>query len=249
MPDYKKIIMELHHDQEKAWRANHKLLDIVTRASAPGENGPEVAAVLAAEMNARTPSEKDDKGREQGNKLIHPKHVRKKICYLLAYVATDKELPALVECLGDFYLRESARFALERCTAPGATQALIDALDHVGPDFLQGVIGSLADRGGDAAKAAITEMAGHHEPEVAMTAVESLPCFGDASSDDVIRKACHEGEASHKLRAMKARIRLAEALADHGKTSEAKRIYKAINESDAPAAQKKAVEIGMKKIA
>lgn len=249
MAELKKLVMELHEDQERAWQANQALLKLVTRASAPGADGPQVAAAMAAEMNARAPSKKDDQGREIGQQYVHPRHVRKKLCYLLGYVATAREISALVECLGDFYLRESARFALQLCTAPEATQALIDALDEVGPEFRIGVIGALAERRGPGALEAVRKAAGDPDPEVAINAVEVMPLFGDAACDDLIRRACHESEPAHRTRAWKARIRLAEALAESGKTEAAKRIYQAVTQSDLPAAQKKAVEIGLKKIA
>jgi hypothetical protein len=249
MPDIKALVMELHEDQERAWKANQALLKIVTRASAPEAAGPQIAAEMASEMNARTASKKDDQGRETGNQYVHPRHVRKKLCYLLGYVATGKEIPALVECLGDFYLRESARFALQRSLASEATPVLIAAMDEVGPEFRMGVLGALAERGGAGALEGIRKAAGDADAEVAINAIEVMPRFADASCDDLIRRACHEGEPAHRMRAWKARIRLAEALAEAGNVDEAKRIYKAVAESDVPAAQKKAVEIGHEKIA
>ncbi len=240
MEEIKKQVMELHGDQEQSWRGNQKLLEIVTRASAPGANGDEVAEAIAAEIGAK--GEKD--------KHVHPGHVRKKLCYLISYVVTPKQLPVLIACMGDFYLRESARYAIDRCEGEEATKALVEALDEsVGPDFRIGVINALGYRAGDDAKEALMAATKDRDPDVALAAVDVLSRYADPQVDEAIASACHEAEGLHKVRAMKSRIRLAENLAEAGKTSEAKRIYKAIADSDAPAAQKKAVEIGMKKIA
>jgi len=250
MPSIKELVGQLGGDQEAAFRAYKAIEDIVTRASAP-ENDKERAAAaadLAAELNAKTEPEKDDKGKEKPPRLIHSARVRSKIARLLGYVAADKEVPALVEALDDLDVREMARFALDRSISPKTTEALINALeDQVGPDFRTGVVNALAKRGCARSLAALKKTAESDEDRpVRIAAVEALANFADPSNDALIAKAAKADCPKCRVRANKARMRLAETLCKAGDKSAARKIYKAICASDACPPQKKAAEMALK---
>ncbi len=242
----KELATELgDNDQGVAYKAYKSLEAIATRASAP-DNGPKrakVAAELAADLNAMTKPEKDDKGKDKPRKLIHSSRTRNKIIRLLSYVAGAKEVPALAKILGDLDLREMARFALDRNTSDEATTALIKALDdEVGPCFRSGLVNALGRRKGVTALAALKSAAEDEDRQVRIVAVEALSNFADASSDALIVKATKADCPRCRARAHKARVRLAETLCRKGNKSAAKRICNAIRASDACPPQKEAAE-------
>lgn len=242
-----RLVAELGKDQETEYKANLELQRIVARANAPGaeDERAAVAAALVAELNAMTEPTKDDRGRDVPARIKHSPRVRNRVCRLLSYVAGPNEVPAYVGVLPDLQLREMARCALDRVPGREATDALIGALEDVGPRFRIGVINSLARRGGDAALAAVKSAAADEDPEVRINAIEALSAFPDASSDLLIIEATRTGPARHRVRAQRARVRLAETLHRAGYNGEAKRIFTAIHDGDAGAAQKRAAEIAL----
>lgn len=231
----------------EAFKAYKQLEETATRASAPGSEArcAEVAADLAAELNAQTPPTKDEKGKEVPAKPKYSNTVRGKICRLLACVAGAKEVPALVQAIGDLEVREMARWSLDRNRSEEATDALIKALDEVGTEFRVGVVGSLGKRQGEKIVAALQKVAGaDDEPDVRINAVEVLANIPEPTNAEVILKATQCPCPLHATRAWKAAVRLAENLRKAGKKSEAGELYRKIG-SDAPEAQKTAAKIGL----
>ena len=75
--------------------------------------------------------------------LPEPKHsveVRRQLCQLLAQVASDHQVPALLTAAQDLEIREQVRWALGSLGTQVATSALVKLLTQVGPDFRIGVI-------------------------------------------------------------------------------------------------------------
>jgi hypothetical protein len=231
-----------------AHHAYRDLENVATRASAPG-NGEraQVAAALAAELNARGAPRKDRKGKQVPGRLIHSTAVRNKLIRLMNYVAGDDEVPVLAGLIKDLDLREMVRFTLDRVPSDAATEALIQALDEVGPDFRVGIIGGLAKRRGAHVEAALKKAAADEAKRVRIAAVEALACFADPSNDAIIAKATKADCRNCRARAHKARVRLAGTLAKAGNEAAARRIYNAIRQSDAGEPQKEAARIGLQK--
>ena len=251
MASIKELAKQLGGDQEAAYRAYKALEQIVTRASAPGNDRERAAAAadLAAELHARGEPKKDKKGNETPGDLIHSSRTRNKIARLLSYVAGAGQVPALTKLLGDLEVREMARFALDRDASAEATEALIKALDEqVGPEFRVGVVNALSKRTGANVLKALKQAAQDEDRPVRIAAVEALSGFPDPAHDPLIAKATQADCTRCRARAHKARVRLAETLSKAGKKAAARRIYNAIQSSDADDPQKKAAEIGLKAI-
>lgn len=237
-------------DQVVAYRAYKNLEEKVIRAGAPGfeSRRAELAASLAAGLVAKGEPPKNKEGKPKGPPPpLYSAGARSQLCRLLSYVAGASEVPALVEALGDMDVREMARFALERDTSEAATDALIAALEQVGPIFRAGVVNTLGTRQGprvlDALQKTATEDA---NLEIRLVAVEALANIPEPSSAAIVMAAAKCPGPSHKRRAYKTAVRLARTLAGAGHKSEAQEIYRAIQTGDADAAQKKAAGIGLK---
>jgi len=249
MSEFKELIQELGKGQEAAYKANKELLAVVTGASEPGKAGHarEVARALAAELNALTPARKDDKGKDVPQALLYSAAVRCRIAQLLCYVAGAEEVPALDAAMNDMDVREAARMALEVNPSPEATKALLKAMEAVGPVFRVGIVNALGRRKPAEAVTQLQELAMNDpEAEVRIAAVEALSKIPEAGSDSSFVQVAKSECPCTRSRANKARVRLAETLRLAGQKEAAARIYRAIERSDADAAQKKAAELGLK---
>lgn len=133
-------------DAHKAWV---QLERAVLHATAPGQEElrTELIRALTQELVDMRPGRVED----EGKRLIppspkHPAATRNRILTLLSYLPTPETLQACEKALAFMDTREMARFALERNSSLGATVALINALDDVGPEFRAGVVNALARR-------------------------------------------------------------------------------------------------------
>jgi len=235
-------------DPAVAFEAYKKIEKAVTRAGAPGKQreAAELADALAAELIAKTAEETNKKDKKIPPKPVHSSEVRNKLCRLLAYVADGKQVPALVQQLGDLDVREMARWALDRNRSDQATEALIAALKEIGPVFRVGVVGALGVRQGDRVAAALRKVAMEdHIPEVRLAAVEVLPNFPDGDSAAVIMKATLAADKSHARRAYRAAIRLIDNLIKAGKKNEALGLCRMIAAGPAPDPQRKTARAAM----
>ena len=237
-------------DQVVAYRAYKNLEETATRAGAPGLDSRRagLAAALTAELLAKGEPPKNKQGKPKGPPPpLYSTGVREKLCRLLSYVAAAGEVPVLAELMGDLDVREMARFALDRNTSDAATDALITALDQVGPTFRVGVVNALGKRQGPKVLDALQKTASEDAiPEVQIAAVEALANSPEPSNADIVMKATKCPVPGHKSRAYKAAVRLAETLAGAGHKSAAVQLYRAIQAGDADEAQKKAAGIGLK---
>ena len=241
----KKLMKELSStDPKTAFKAERELTHIVEHAADPSKakERDEVAAVLAAGLNAMTEYKDGDKTR---TRLTHSTGSRRHIARCLSFVGGEKEVGALAKAAEDFNLREMARFALDRNPSAAATMALIGALDHVGTDFRVGVVNALAQCGCDKSANALRSVAVDSDVEVRLAAVEALANFANPAHDEIIASAAGAGAPRAKTRVAKARIRLAETLRKAGDQAAATRIYKTIQRANVKPAQKKAAELAL----
>jgi hypothetical protein len=249
MPSAQELVKQLG-DKELAvaFYAFQSLQQKATFSSRPGAETDrrELAEQLVDELRATSPAGKDGQGQEIPPRLRHSAAVRNKILRLLSIIAESGEAPAISDALKDLETREMARFVLDRDPSNESTRALIAALGEEGPEFRLGVVNSLGKRKGADVLAALQAAANDRELEVRMAALEALSNLQVAANDAQIARAAEEGSAAIRSRAFKARIRLAESLRLAGRRSEASRIYRAVQASDADAAQKMAAEIGLK---
>ena len=232
----------------EAFKGYKQAEDAATRATAPGKESAraELAAALAAELNAKTAPRKDEKGKTIGPEPMYKPVVHGKICRLLACVAGAKEVPALVEALGNLSVREPARCALAANASAEATEALIKALEEVGAEFRVGVVNALGKRPGEKVVSVLRKAAaGDEAPEVRIAAVEALANIPEPANAEVVLKATQCKCPVGATRAWKAAVRLAENLRKVGMKSEAAELYRKI-EASGPKAQKAAAGIGLK---
>ena len=226
-------------DQQAVYKAKRELAERVAAVGAPDKSADRQA--LAAEL-AKADAEKNPKGDA-------PKYsaaARGELARAMSLVAGEAEVPALKAALADFSAREMARFALERISCQAATDALIDAaLNAVGVEFRIGAINSLARRTSTAVADALKKCTADTNADIRLAAAEALAQHADAAADAAIVAAGNQGGERAKLRATKARVRLAETLANAGQKDAAQHIYQAIAASDALAPQKKAAQNAM----
>lgn len=234
-------------DQAAAYKAYQSLEMAALAFTAPGKEAmqAEMAAFLAEQLNATDPGGKDNKGKDKPPVQRYPMPVRRQIARLLGLVSGAPEVPALAAAMKDFELREAARCALGANPSDQATDALLEALNEVGPTFRAGVVGSLGDRKGEKVVKALQGLINDPDGEVRVAAADALARIPDAGSDKVLvmltKQECRcTREAAHK-----ARVRLAETLAAAGDKTAARRIYQDIRHSEAGEPQKKAAEIGL----
>ncbi|HVA47317.1 MAG TPA: HEAT repeat domain-containing protein [Pirellulales bacterium] len=240
MPSVQELADQLNsNDQPTVYRAKRALADMAATAGAPGEAGEraELAAALAKAETAKN---------EKGDAPKYSAKARGELARALGEVGGDREVPGLKETLNDFDAREMARVALDRMTCQAATDALADAaLNAVGVEFRIGAINALGRRSGSQVVDVLKACAGDGDPEIRLAAAEALAGHSDATADPLIAALAQQPGPRAQLRATKARVRLAARLAGAGQKEAAKRIYEAIAQSDAAAAQKKAATIGL----
>lgn len=224
-----------------------ELESMARQATAPGQDArrAEIASFLATELNAVRPGGKNDKGEDKPPVQRYSARVRNTIAQLLGIVGGPEQVAALALALLDLDLRESARCALDRIDSSASTSALILSLGASGPRFRAGVVNSLAARGGERVVKVLQSLVSDEDQEVRMAAVDAMAKIPDASSDAVLAGLAEAPCPCTRQAASKARIRLAEKLAQAGDGVAARRIYQAIRNSEADAAQKKAAELGL----
>lgn len=236
-------------DQAQAYAAWRQLQTMTAAVGGPGKEvqRSELAAALAAEMNAATET-KNDRGKVSQSPRHSPK-VRGLAARLLALVAGEAEVSALGKLLNDFNTREMARWALDRIQSPGATAALVELTKSaVGPEFRIGVINALGRRGGEDVRLALAQSALDHDEEVRLAAAEALANLSAPESDQVFDAVLKIGQPSPaaKRRLMKARLRLAEGLVRSGQAAAGKKVYEAVVASEPEPPQLEAAQTALK---
>ena len=171
--------------RRKAFQARRGLWLLISAAGAPGKESDR--AVLAAGLAGELSPRMIDKDKVEKNRRSRS---RNQIAIALADIAGDPEIPALVEALYDFDVRECARFALARTPSAAATAALAEtAQKAVGVEYRVGAIGSLGHRAGDIAVDALKQVRDDTGIEVRLAAAESLAEQPDASGDAIIARS------------------------------------------------------------
>lgn len=233
-------------DQTKAYQARRGLWLLIAAAGAPGKESERavLASALAGQLVARSePNEEQKKKKEKPGFKLNAK-ARNSVALLLADIAGDPEVQALIEALSDFDVRENARFALARTPSAAATAALADtAQKAVGVEYRVGVIGSLGRRSGNIAADAVRQAADDTGVEVRLAAAEALAEQPDAAGDAVISKIGKDLGATNPRVAKRmsiARLQLAAKLAKAGNKDAARGIYQSIAADGADDAQKNA---------
>lgn len=235
-------------DQAQDYRAFRALWQIVAEAGAPGKDDErsKVAQELAEQLNAEKETE-DGEGKKHKSIKYSPT-VRGRVAQLLACVAAESEVEPLQKSLADFDTREMARWALDRTPCQPATVALATAAcEGVGPEYRVGAVNALARRGGAEAVAALTKAAADADPEVRLAAVEGLALIGQAESDMAVAAVLGDPSTDERgrLRALKARLRLAETLAAAGDRNGARRVFEAVLACNAAEPQAEAARRGL----
>jgi HEAT repeat protein len=247
-------------DQAVAFFAYQSLQEQVLRTGAPGM--AEAQATLAAALGeALTAPARRNAGGAQpaslnGNPFLaavaaqtaamrHPSRVRVHLARLLGYIPHEAAVPYLAKALEDLEARDMARCSLECHPSERALDVLTGAMDSVGESFRAGVANSLGKRGGPRAAAALRKAADDPQPEVRQAVLEALALIPDPAHDAILEQATRAGSGQESVHAHICRARLAEALRAAGNRDAALRIYRAIQASDAPEAQKAAARLAL----
>lgn len=235
-------------DQAAAFKARRALAVRTAAAGTPGKEAERTA--LAAEL-AGCLVAKNESG-DAKKKETQPRYAvaaRNQICRALADVGGDAEVPALVQTLDDFDVREMARFALDRIPTAAAANALAEANDkRVGEEFRVGVTNALGKRRDASAVEALKKAAGDTSSEVRLAAAEGLALQADPSGDAVIvevRKQLGANSPRAAKRMDIARLQLAATLAKAGQKDAARGIYQGLAADGADEAQKKAAKTAL----
>lgn len=216
-------------DQATEYRARRALQEMAAQAGGAGKakERAELAAALAEELVRTREVSDPKKPKDPPSKApALPSGARSEICRVLSLVATDAEIPALKQALGDFEVRESARFALDRMPTQSATDALVEAAGTaVGVEFLVGVVSALGLRSGSSVVEALKECASNKRQavEVRLAAAEALANHAEPDCDAAILAVGGTGRAARRVD--RARLRLAANLAAAGQKDAARKIY------------------------
>ncbi len=237
-------------DQVVAYRAYENLASFADVSTAPGKAAlrEQLATFLAQELNATDSGGKDDKGKDKPRVPRYNMRARNQMVRLLAVVGGVREVPVLAAAMKHLDLRESARCALDRIDGEAATNALIAALNEVGPEFRAGVVNSLGNRSGAKVIKTLQPLITDNDAAVRLAAADALAKTADAGSDAALTLMSKQECPCARKAAINARIRLAENLAQSGKKPAARKIFQSIAQSDADLPQRKAAEIGLKSL-
>jgi hypothetical protein len=239
-------------DQVQAYQARQALVKLVGEAGAKGQTqqAAELAATLAAQLTAEE-EKKDDKGKVTKQAVLSPK-ARNEIVRALALVGGEPQIAAMKQAMLDFDVREMARWALDRMTCQGATDALVEvSVKAIGPEFRLGAINSLGRKSGSNVVAALKKCAQDPNFELRLAAAEALANLPDASGDEAITAAAGKsnvGAPRGNRRLAKARIRLAETLVRSGQKDAGKKVYAAVAQGEYDEVQKKAASAALSRL-
>jgi HEAT repeat protein len=153
---------------------------------------------------------------------------RRFLCQLLARIAGDEQIPTLLALFDDLEIRDSVRSVLEMIGTQRATTALIKGLAKASPEFRIGILNALGRQGWADAAAALALATQDADPEVRLAALEGLANFPDAANDKLFVAATQTGTPRERMRAQRARLRLAETLYLAGENGLADAICQAI---------------------
>ncbi|HWA96952.1 MAG TPA: HEAT repeat domain-containing protein [Pirellulales bacterium] len=261
MADMQQLATELaSDDQRKAYRARMALTKLeysaggADRSVEPKQLAASIVEVLGAMTEVRDPKKPNEKPRLAAT---YPSEARNELIRTLAGVGGDAAVPALRKSLDDFDVRDMARWALDRMTAPSASDALAEAaINGVGIEFRIGAINSLGRKPSSATVLdALKRCLDDYDPETRIAAAEALANHVDASHDALIAGALKNHPATRSrlaVRVARARLRLAEGLSARGQTAAARNVYQAVLATAAndpgQEAQKKAAEIALARL-
>lgn len=237
-------------DQAAAYRAYQSLEVTALAYTAPGKEPAcrEMAAFLAGELNAKDPGGKDENGKDKPPVLRYSMPVRRQIVRLLTYISGPAEVPALAQAMKDLDLREDARCALDRNGSQEATEALLAAIDEIGPRFRIGVVGSLGGRGGEKTIQALQPLANDEDREIRAALADALAKCAEPAVDATLVLLSKQECRITRQAAHRARLRLAETLAGKGNKAAARKIYQSVLHSEAIEPQKHAAETALKNL-
>ena len=169
-----------------------------------------------------------------------PFDAKQYVCRKLMVIGTAVSVPTLAELLTDEKLAHSARYALERITAPEAAAALRDALSATKGDLKIGVIGSLGARGDAENVAPLGALLDDGDASIVRAAALALGAIRCPAA----AKALAGGKADNPVVA-DAVLACAESLLADGKKAEALATYKSLLAGEQPKHVKLAVTRGM----
>jgi len=218
-------------DQAKA--AGFALERIAHHAARPGAEAERraVAAELIKAVN-------DDANARAYDPLLN----------LIAATAEDDSVPAVAALLLDPNprRREMARWALLRIATPGATKALIEALDKVDLKFRPAVTIALGEKRSPEAVAPLLRLAESNDEPTRVEALCALGKIGDPRAAAVFKRALASASDTTRSRIADAYLRLADSLAAKDSAA-ALDIYKNVLAGTPDAHSRSAALIGLGK--
>jgi HEAT repeat protein len=215
------------------------MLDNAFEALAKLDWGSDLSALAPIEDAVVATHDKPDERKQLESRLVAAlkgklsRDARGYVCRKLATVGSAAAVPVLAELLGDQDSSHMARFALERIPSPEAAQALRDALAKVTGNLRVGVISSIGGRRDPSAVGVLRGLLKDKDAATARAAALALGAIGNAEAGNALQSAI-QSENGSVAAVMDGLLHCAESLLADQKLSEARSIYKALNDPQQP---------------
>jgi len=181
---------------------------LVDRATEVGKEPVAVALALVQQFGHRRPAT-----------------ARQFIFRMIVRCGGDEVVPALAELLRSPRDAELARWTLENLPGAAATAALCEAAKTASPPLRAAIISALGHRADPAGLPTIRAALGDRAEAVRLNAIDALGGFADPTLAPILQRLATRGSAAARDRAMRAYVRLADALYAATKVAEAERMY------------------------
>lgn len=156
------------------------------------------------------------------------------VCRKLRVIGTAQAVEALAALLAAEETSHIARYALERIPDEKAAEALRDALPKVGNKLKPGIIGSLGVRRDKKSIAALSNLLGDSDIQVARAAAQSLGLIGTSASANELTKFAKKASTDMKMPVGDACLACAERLLADGNKAEAVALYEKLTGNNQP---------------
>ena len=170
---------------------------------------------------------------------------RKFVCEQLSVIGTKASIPVLAGLLIDPATSDMARYALERISAPEASEALRAGLAKMTGKERIGVINTLGQKRDSQAVALLVPLATNTDAPTAVAAVNALGRIGDASSLNALADLRKTATGALREPVLDAYVRCLDDMVTRGNKAHALAGYRELYSSKEPAMTKAAALRGI----
>jgi HEAT repeat protein len=163
-----------------------------------------------------------------------PRDEKSEACRKLALVGTRESVPVLAGLLADKEMGHMARYALEPIPDPSVDAALREAAGNLKGRPLVGVIGSIGARRDAEAVDRLVGLLKDGDAEVVRAAARALGRIGTDPAVKALEAGLADAAPGNRPAFYEGLFRGAEAMAAHGRTADALKIYDKLARAEAP---------------